>query len=157
MTNFENLSSVEQACINQARREDGKPPLGTSLRRVQASAANPLLQAITAQDGFIAPGAEARFEVSIKNLNSASPAPPGTTPQTQPGAPRPGAEPPRWTQPSEPPPPSSFAQSVTATIASRLGKRLRIKPQAGPVRAPQSFAEAVVEVIRRRTGRHRES
>jgi hypothetical protein len=151
------LNEIELAAVNQARYEDGKPPLGSSLGRVQVSAGSPLLQTITSQD-FAPPASGSRkFQIEIKDLSSTEPPPPGTTPQTEPGAPRPGAEPPRWTTPSEPSQPSSFAQSVTATIARRLGKRLRIKPQAESVRAPQSFAEAVAKEIRRRTGCHRES
>ena len=139
MTNFENLSSVEQACINQARREDGKPPLGTFARGVQASAA---LQAV-AQDFAPPPGGERRFEISIKDLQVPKPPEPFMPPPPSP------TQEPRWTTPSEPQP-SSFAESVAAITVSRLGRRARPKVATEPDPEPGSFREALVRAIKRR-------
>jgi hypothetical protein len=47
MTSISNLSRFELAAINQSRREEGKPPLGSFTRAVQATAI-PFVQTITA-------------------------------------------------------------------------------------------------------------
>jgi hypothetical protein len=50
MTRFENRTASEQMAVNQSRREEGKPPFGSSSRRVQANVAVPFVQTIVAQN-----------------------------------------------------------------------------------------------------------
>ena len=86
------VKPFELTTINRGQRRRGKPPLGSFARSVQASA-GPLLQAITAQDGFMAPSGEACFEISIKNLQVPKPQEPSTPPSPTP------TQEPRWTTP----------------------------------------------------------
>jgi hypothetical protein len=154
MTPIASLSPFELAAINTARREEHKPPLG-SLRTVQDAKslgtqhpykanAVPFVQTIIGQDFAPPPGGERRFEISIKDLATAKPPPPGVGP-----APSQPQEGPRWTQPQPPAQPSSFAQSVNAAITRNLGKRRYSKPSE-PAGEPSTFAEQLAAATRKR-------
>jgi hypothetical protein len=105
-------------------------------------------RAITAQDFAPPLGDERKFEISIKDVSTTPPPPPGVQPPSQP----PRYEP-RWTQPSEPPPPSGVAAEVVNVIASRLGHRLYKRqsvPKEEPEPDPDTFAGQLAIAIKRR-------
>jgi hypothetical protein len=117
-------------------------------RQLIAQGIDPFVRAVTAQDFAPPLGGERKFEISIKDVSTTPPPPPGVQPS------QPPRQEPRWTQPSpEPPPPSGFAAELTAAIASRLGHRL-YKRQSVPKEEnepdPDTFAGQVALAIKRR-------
>jgi len=117
-------------------------------RQLIAQGIDPFLRAVTGQDFAPPAGGERKFEISIKDLSTAQPPPPGVTPS------QPPKQEPRWTQPSEPPSsPASFAADYVAAVAVRLGHRL-YKRQSLPKEEnesdPDTFAGRVNIAIKRR-------
>jgi hypothetical protein len=99
MTPFTALNKYELAAVNQARREEGRPLLGSSSWQTVQATAIPFMQTISDQ---------------------------------------------RYT-----PPPSLFAQNVSAAIATKLGKRRYTRPSE-PEGEPGDFAEQLAAATRKR-------
>jgi hypothetical protein len=145
MTAFEDLTEIERVAINQARAEEA------ALRRVYASASSPppLSPSYTVRQITNADGSRTIVEeltsTTTRKITDSGYAP---SPSTQPAQPPPSDQP-RHTEPS------SFAESVTAAIASRLGKRLAKVQEYQPDSAsrPKTYAELVAEKVRLRGAR----
>jgi hypothetical protein len=137
MTNFENLSPAEQPAILQARREE------RDLRVYASVSSSPpyhrIREAVAADEGPLI--TEELSSTTTRRITGsrAAPAPAPTSPSS------PGDQP-RYARPSEP---SSFAESVTAAIAFRLGRRLaKVEHQPGSASRPRTSAEIVAEKLR---------
>jgi hypothetical protein len=105
-------------------------------------------RAVAAQDFAPPLGGERKFEISIRDVSTTPPPPPGVQPS------QPPTQAPRWTQPSEPSPPSGFAAEVVNVIASRLGHRLYKRQSVPKVDEPEpdpdTFAGQLALAIKRR-------
>jgi hypothetical protein len=160
MTPFSDLSPFEQNCINMARIERGLPAIGVTTGSSDTRTAVPsFMQSVIGQSPAVpSPGEEATFEIRIKNTSSSlKPAPPGTTPQPEPGSPRPGVEP-RWTTPSEPQSSASFAAGVAserarAQFASRVRTSVARALQRRGQGSNDSYAVALLEAEKKREPR----